>query len=166
MPRVFVSIGSNIDRDEHVRAAVKSLNALYQPLTLSTVYESAPIGFHGDNFYNLVVGFNTNQSVKEVGQQLANIEDTYGRARSGRANEPRTLDLDLLLYGDLCLHDGNIDIPRAEIQEHAFVLRPLAEVAAEHKHPETGLTLGEMWRNFDDVDQTLWPVAFDFGLDR
>ncbi|MFQ5995558.1 MAG: 2-amino-4-hydroxy-6-hydroxymethyldihydropteridine diphosphokinase [Acidiferrobacterales bacterium] len=164
MPRVFVSIGSNIDRDKNVRTAVKLLDALYRPLALSTVYESGAIGFDGHNFYNLVAGFDTDHPIEEVAKRLVRIEHECGRERGGRAPESRTLDLDLLLYGHLCQHGEDFDVPRPEIRQYAFVLKPLAEIAARYKHPETGTTIGEMWRTFNHREQALWPVAFDFGL--
>ncbi|GMQ90675.1 MAG: 2-amino-4-hydroxy-6-hydroxymethyldihydropteridine diphosphokinase [Gammaproteobacteria bacterium] len=164
MPRVYVSIGSNIDKEKNVRAAIKALHDLYQPLTLSSVYESVAVGFRGDNFYNLVAGFDTTAAVEEVAARLIGIEDSYGRRRSGHGFEPRTLDLDLLLYGDLQRHDHRIDVPRQEINQYAFVLRPLAEIAPELKHPGTAMTLAESWRKFTDESQKLWPVEFDFGL--
>jgi 2-amino-4-hydroxy-6-hydroxymethyldihydropteridine diphosphokinase len=164
MPRVYVSIGSNVDKEKNIRAAVKALHDLYQPLTLSRVYESVAVGFAGNNFYNLVAGFDTTAAVEEVAVRLIGIEDSCGRRRSGHGFEPRTLDLDLLLYGDLQRHDHRIDVPRREIGRYAFVLRPLAEIAPGLKHPGSTMTLAERWRKFTDESQKLWPIEFDFGL--
>lgn len=162
MPQVFVSIGSNIDKKKNVHTAIHELNSSYAPLTPSRVYESEAVGFPSENFYNLVVGFDTDVSVQNVLARLANIENACGRQRSGNNHEARTLDIDLLLYGNLTKHDGDTHVPRCEIYRYAFVLLPLAEIAPEVKHPETGITFGEMWRNFSDRNQKLWPVAFDF----
>jgi 2-amino-4-hydroxy-6-hydroxymethyldihydropteridine diphosphokinase len=164
MPRVFVSIGSNIDREKNVITAVHALAADYRALKLSRVYESTPFGFHGGNFFNLVAGFDTDQSVEQVAVRLAGIEQACGRVRDGKHHDSRTLDMDLLLYGDLKRHDQQIDVPRPEIADHAFVLLPLAEIAPDLIHPESGLSIKEMWRHFADQSQRLWPVAFDFGL--
>ena len=164
MPRVFVSIGSNIDREKNVVTAVHALAVDYHPLKLSSVYESTPFGFHGENFFNLVTGFNTDQRVEQVAVRLADIERACGRVRDGKHHDSRTLDMDLLLYGDLKRHDQEIDVPRPEIAHHAFVLLPLAEIAPDLIHPETGLSIQQMWRRFADQSQKLWPVAFDFGL--
>ncbi len=161
MPQVFVSIGSNVEREKNLQAAIDSLHSCYVSLTLSRVYESAAIGFSGSNFYNLVVALDTDEAVEGVAARLANIEETCGRRRTGNSHEPRTLDLDLLLYGDLRRHDDKIDIPRDEIRQYAFVLRPLAEVAPEFRHPEIGMTIGEMWRNFRDRNHKLWPAPFN-----
>lgn len=164
MPRVFVSIGSNIDRERNVQAAIYELHSSYAPLTLSQIYESVAIGFRGANFYNLVAGFDTDASVQHVLTRLSSIEDACGRDRSDDNHQSRTLDVDLLLYGDLSRHDDDVDVPRIEIDRHAFVLLPLAEIASAVVHPETGMTFGEMWHNFNDRDQKLWPVEFDSGL--
>ena len=164
MPRVFVSIGSNIDRETNVVTAVHALAADYRPLELSSVYESTPFGFHGENFFNLVAGFDTHQSAEQVAARLAAIEQACGRVRNGKHYDSRTLDMDLLLYGNLKRHDQQIDVPRPEIAHHAFVLLPLAEIAPDLIHPESGMSIREMWRRFADQSQRLWPVAFDFGL--
>ena len=164
MPRVFVSIGSNIDKEKNVAIAVRALDSHYRPLTVSSVYESPPFGFKGDNFYNLVVGFDTDEPLTEVAARLTDIERSCGRVRSDKTFDSRTLDIDLLLYGDLVSHERGVDVPRPEIGEHAFVLWPLAEIAPEHKHPETAQTFKAMWQNFKGPKQELWPVPFDFGL--
>ncbi len=164
MPRVYVSIGSTIDKEQNIRIAIKALHDAYHPLTLSNVYESVAVGFRGQNFYNLVAGFDTTATVDEVTACLVDIEDSCGRHRAGHGFEPRTLDLDLLLYGDLQRHDDHIDVPRHEITRYAFVLRLLAEIAPQLKHPQTEMTWSEIWRNFADESQKLWPVNFDFEL--
>ena len=164
MPRVYVSIGSNIDKEKNIRIAIKALHHAYYPLTLSSVYESAAVGFRGQNFYNLVTGFDTTVTVEEVTACLVGIEDSCGRHRAGHGFEPRTLDLDLLLYGDLQRHDDHVDVPRHEITRFAFVLCPLAEIAPQLKHPQTGMTWSEIWRDFADESQKLGLVKFDFEL--
>lgn len=161
MPRIFVSIGSNIEPDKNLRAAVGALGDAYGALTLSRVYESAPQGFSGDNFYNLVVGFDSAESVEAVKARLDAIEDAHGRARGDRRFVSRTLDLDLLLYGDAVLHHGGIDLPRADIREYAFVLAPLAEIAPGLRHPETGESYKTMWNNFSGASP-LQVVELDF----
>jgi 2-amino-4-hydroxy-6-hydroxymethyldihydropteridine diphosphokinase len=161
MPRIFVSIGSNIEPEKNIRAAVCALRDAFGVLTLSRVYESAPQGFGGDNFYNLVAAFDSAESVEAVKARLALIESAHGRTRSDRRLASRTLDLDLLLYDDTVIHRAGLDLPRADIREYAFVLAPLAEIAPDLRHPETGESYKAMWENFSDA-QPLRVVEFDF----
>jgi 2-amino-4-hydroxy-6-hydroxymethyldihydropteridine diphosphokinase len=165
MPRVFISIGSNIDRVAHIRGAVQALNALYGPLTLSRVYETEAVGFKGDRFYNLVAAFDTEAPIEDTHRELARLEVEHGRTRGGLPKfSPRTLDLDILLYGDLIRHDTDFDIPRDEITRYAFVLGPLAEVAPDLRHPETGASYWEMWQQFPQRGQELHPVPLALDL--
>ena len=158
MPRVYVSIGSNIEKDQHIREGVQELAAHYAPLTLSMVYQSRAIGFEGDDFYNLVAGFDTQDTLAQIGAVLAGIEQRSGRVRNGVRFGPRTLDMDILLYGDLVWHDETHQLPRSEIDKYACVLRPLAEIAPRERHPVTGVTYHDMWRRFNDATQPLIPV--------
>lgn len=158
MARVYVSVGTNIDREHHVRAALDALVAHYGAVQCSTIYETAAVGFDGDDFYNLVVGFDTEEPPTEVAAQLRAIEDANGRLRSGPRFSSRTLDLDLLLYDDVILDEGRLQIPRDEITHQAFVLAPLAEIAGERRHPLTGTTFAQLWAEFPQADATLRPV--------
>lgn len=160
MPRVFVGIGSNIDRETSVRAGVGDLGRYYGPLQISSVYESEAVGFEGDVFYNLVVAFDTEESIDEVMANLSQIEEAHGRVRGGERFASRTLDLDLLLYGDRVETGKDFHVPRDEIPRYAFVLWPLAELAPDMIHPETGVTFSAMWKAFDKRNQALKPIPF------
>ena len=161
MPRVFIGIGSNINKGENIRGAVRELATHYGPLTLSPVYESKALGFEGENFYNLVTGFDTGKSIQDIKALLSQIESRFGRQRQGESFSSRTLDLDLLLYGETVRHDDKVNLPHPDIQRYAFVLRPLADIAPELRHPETGLTCARMWQQFDAGKQELWKTDFD-----
>lgn len=152
MTRGYISIGSNINKDEHVPASLLALEQLFGELTISSIYESEPVGFTGDVFYNLVVGFDSDLEVKVVAKQLRQIELDNGRTRDSRKFAARTLDLDLILYGDLIINDGRLQIPRDEIEHYAFVLEPLAEIAPDLKHPITQVSYAELWQQFDKSD--------------
>lgn len=161
MPRVYVGIGSNINREVNIRSAVAELRRRFGALRVSTVYESKPIGFEGRRFYNLVVGFDTDEEVHEVARTLRAIEVRHGRMRDTPRFSSRTLDLDLLFYDDLVLNEAHgLELPRREITRYAFVLRPLAELAGGRRHPVDGRSFGELWGNFDKAEQPLRPVTF------
>jgi 2-amino-4-hydroxy-6-hydroxymethyldihydropteridine diphosphokinase len=164
MPRVYVSIGSNVERERHILGAVRALRERFGKLSLSRVYETRPEGFEGDNFYNLVTGFDTDEPVERVRALLAEIEAAHGRTRNGPRFGPRTIDLDLLLYGTLVRHDHGIDVPRREITRYGFVLGPLAELAPALRDPESGVSYGELWSNFDAPHRELVPVALDLDV--
>lgn len=158
MRYVFVSIGSNIDRERNISGALRQLQVYYGPLTLSPIYESKAIGFEGAPFLNLVAAFDTGDSLETVQLRLDQIERSHGRLRGSSRFGPRTLDMDLLLYGRLVKHDGRFHIPRPEIREYAFVLKPLAEIAPHLHHPETDETYEQLWQEFDQHGQALRKV--------
>ena len=158
MARVYVSIGSNIEREPNIRAAVQALRKRFGTLTLSSVYQNRPIGFEGEDFYNLVAAFDTDESPEAVIAILHDIEQRLGRKRAASHFTSRTIDLDLLLYGDLVRRNVELQIPRAEITEYACVLRPLAELAPGLTHPETGLCYAQMWQRFNSRTQLLTRV--------
>ena len=162
MSTIYISLGSNINREQNTREGVKALREAFGELTLSSVYESDAVGFDGDAFYNMVIACEVNVPVHEANQALRDIEDQHGRDRSGPKFSSRTLDLDLLLYDDLVLDEGGLVLPRGEILKNAFVLWPLAEIAPALKHPVDGRSYEELWSQFDKSRENLKPVPFDF----
>ena len=162
MARIYISIGSNIEAERHLRLAIGELRKYYGELQLSSVYESEAVGFDGDNFLNMVVGLDTDEEVHTVLQTLREIEDRHGRVRSGPRFSARTLDLDLLLYDNLVVKEGALDLPRGEIIQNAFVLWPLAEIAPEIMHPVEQQSMAALWQGFDKESQKLWPITIDW----
>jgi 2-amino-4-hydroxy-6-hydroxymethyldihydropteridine diphosphokinase len=163
--QVYVSVGSNINRETMVRSCIAALEGTFKGLVKSSVYESIAIGFEGDNFYNLVVGFRADDP-HEVVRILRAIEVAHGRHRGEKKFAPRTLDLDLLLFGDLDLHGQGLDVPRNEITRYAFVLGPLAELAPGVIHPLLKKSYQELWAGFcrgnPEQADSIWPVTFFF----
>lgn len=160
MASVFLSLGSNIDREQHLLAALDQLCAHFGVLMCSSVYESEAVGFDGAPFLNMVVGLHTDHSVGALAQLLRRIEEINGRDRQAARFSARTLDIDILTY-DQCLGEvDGITLPREEILKHAFVLQPLAELAPDAVHPSTGQTYRNLWLAFDKTSQALWPVSF------
>lgn len=151
MVMVYVSIGSNIDRERNIRSAVKSLQQHFEPIVLSSVYETQAQGFAGEPFYNLVAGFESPLNADQISNRLHEIENQHGRRRGGQKFSSRTLDLDLLLYGDATMEEKNI--PRDEITRYAFVLMPLAEIAPDLIHPRYKKPLIVLWRQFQKTHQ-------------
>ena len=162
MARAFIGVGSNVDRDNQIRSGVRRLRELFGELLVSSVYESKAVGFEGENFYNLVVGINTESGAAELAAELRDVEYEHGRVRNITRYSPRTLDLDLLLYNDLVRHDADVDVPREDVSKYAFVLCPLAEIAGELIHPETGESIADMWRSFDKGGQEICRINFEF----
>jgi 2-amino-4-hydroxy-6-hydroxymethyldihydropteridine diphosphokinase len=155
MPTVYVGIGSNIDARAMVTAGVHALQQQFDQLECSPVYRAAAVGFDGDPFLNLVCRFSTDSDVIAVDRKLHDIEDRHGRRRDGPKFSSRTLDIDLLLYGDQCLQQGGLSLPRDEILRYAFVLQPLSDLAPGLIHPQTGTSMAALWREFDANGQTL-----------
>tara|TARA_R100000900_G_scaffold127863_3_gene103394 strand:+ start:265313 stop:265816 length:504 start_codon:yes stop_codon:yes gene_type:complete len=157
--RIYLGLGSNIDREASLRAGLDALQALLGDLKLSPVYDAPAMGFSGDAFLNMVVGADTALSLSQLATRLREIETRHGRAANAVRFSPRRLDIDILTYGRLAgLIDG-VELPRGEILEHAFVLRPLAELAPEVRHPVTGQTYREIWGAFDQSSQPLRRVS-------
>ena len=149
MPRIWISIGSNMDAEANVGAAIGALrDALGEP-RLSPVYRTDAVGFEGPPFLNLVAGFDTGLQPEKVFDILAGIETRLGRRRGSERFDSRTIDLDLLTYDDQVLRIAGKELPRDEILEYAFVLRPLADVAPDERHPVDGRTYAELWQAFD-----------------
>jgi len=156
---VYVGIGSNIEPRNRIPQALRLLEARFGGLRVSQTYECPAVGFDGDAFFNLVAGFETTESALDVVHGLREIEQQCGRNRS-ETMRSRTLDLDLLLYGDLVSDDADVRVPRSDILRYAFVLKPLAELVPGARHPVDGRTYKALWAGFDAADQPLTPVRW------
>ena len=152
MPLVAISVGSNLDREHNIERALDSLRLSFGQLRISSVYETAAVGFNGPDFYNLVVAFETDLDVRLLIDRLHDIEVEQGRIRMSQQMTSRLIDLDLLLYGDGILYSEGLDIPRREILEYDFVLQPLAELLPDTVYPVSGDRLGQL------LDQVAWSL--------
>jgi 2-amino-4-hydroxy-6-hydroxymethyldihydropteridine diphosphokinase len=136
--RVYVSLGTNVDRERNLRAAVAELDARFAPVRVSQVYETRAVGFRGDPFLNAVAGFDTSLELESLLDVLRAIETRSGRTRTDKRYGPRTLDIDVLTYGGVIRDDDAMDVPRSDITRRAFVLVPLAQLAPDASHPVLG----------------------------
>lgn len=162
MAKVFVSVGSNVEPEFHAQEAVRLLREKFGKLVVSPVYETEAVGFDGADFLNFVVMFETERSIEAVDALLDTIEEACGRDPDSPRFAPRTLDLDLLLFDDVVLRTHDFRLPRREILKYAFVLAPLADVAPDMCHPETGKTFADHWRHFDAGDLRCKRVSLEF----
>ena len=154
---VYVGVGSNIAPREHIPDALRRMADQFAPLTVSPVYTCPAVGFDGAAFLNLVVGFDTVVEPLALVDTLRDIEARCGRRRQARSGS-RTMDLDLLLYGDRVMDAPGLRLPRGDILRYAFVLKPLADIAGNRRHPVNGRTYSELWAAFDAADQPLQAV--------
>jgi 2-amino-4-hydroxy-6-hydroxymethyldihydropteridine diphosphokinase len=161
--RIYISLGSNIDREANTRNGIDALRQNYGGLLLSSVYESEAVGFEGDSFYNMVIALETCAPVLAVASTLRFIEEAHGRDRSAPKFSSRSLDLDLLLYNDLIIDKQGLQLPRDEILQRAFVLLPLSEIAPDLLHPQVGKPYADLWFGFDKDSEAIEVVPFNFS---
>jgi 2-amino-4-hydroxy-6-hydroxymethyldihydropteridine diphosphokinase len=175
MNRVFISMGSNIDGERNLREAVRRLSSRCRLLAVSPVYETAPVGKadevgradqvgKADNFLNAAALIETDLAVAELkANVLQVIEQELGRVRTEDKNGPRTIDLDISLFNDQVFDVGQRHIPDPEISKYPHIAVPLADLAPDQRHPETGQTLGQIAQNMPAgdlvrrTDIVLWP---------
>ena len=159
LTQVYLGLGSNIERETHVRAGLDALAGFLTDMQCSAVFESQPVGIKSGPFFNLVVSAYTDLPLIELDRRLKFIEADNGRYAPDRKGLP--LDIDVLLYGDLVGNFDGLVLPRAEILKNAFVLWPLSMMAPDRVHPEVGKTLAELWRDAQ-INQVLAPVGFEW----
>ena len=153
MHRAYVGLGSNLgDRAAHLRAALAGLAATpgVERVVASSLYETEPVGPPQGRYLNAVAALDTTLDAYALFARLAELERAAGRVRGPERNAPRTLDLDLLLFGDECVDTAELVVPHPRLHERAFVLAPLAELAAEVVHPRLHVTVAELLARLSD----------------
>lgn len=159
MSRAYLSLGSNIDAPAHLRAALEALRARFGAVVMSPVYRTRAVGFDGPDFHNAAAIIDTDLDPHALNAWLHALEDAHGRDRKGPRYGDRTLDIDIVLFDGLSLEGaGNLRIPRPELK-HAFVLRPLAEIAPDVIVPGTGRTLAQLWASHAEHGVALESIA-------
>lgn len=160
MTPVYVAAGSNVEPLVNLRRALTELGKHYR-LRLSPAYRNKAVGFAGEDFVNLVIGFDTDDSVEQVISNLHEVEAACGRPRNALKWAPRTMDLDLLLFGDAVSDAPGRTLPRPDLLKRPYMLKPLADLAPTLRHPTRGETIDNLWRAFDDGGHAMQPVELD-----
>jgi 2-amino-4-hydroxy-6-hydroxymethyldihydropteridine diphosphokinase len=158
MSTAWLSLGSNVEPERHLRAAADALRERFGVVRFSPVYRTPAVGFEGPDFLNCAAAVETDLDPQALNEWLHALEDAQGRDRSGPRFSSRTLDIDIVLFDDLVLEGpGNLQIPRKELQ-HAFVLKPLCDLEPELRLPGGGRPLADLWSEHPDFAQ---PPAVD-----
>jgi 2-amino-4-hydroxy-6-hydroxymethyldihydropteridine diphosphokinase len=149
VPAVYVAAGSNVEPERNLALAALQLRRDFPDVRFSPWYRNRAVGFEGADFINFVAGFTTQHSINEVLSRLHAIETACGRPRGAPRWAPRSMDLDVLLYGDLTCDEPRLKLPRPDLLKRAFMLGPLAALAPELMHPTEKVTIGELWQRFE-----------------
>ncbi len=166
MAIAYLSLGSNIDAERNLHSAVKALRSQFGDVLLSPIYQTTAVGFDGDDFLNAAARLETGLEPAALDAWLHALEDSHGRRRDVPRFSSRPLDIDLLLYDNLVLKGrGNLELPRPELAEQAFVLRPMLDIAPQCVHPTIGRTLREIWASMPVADRERVRVS-RVGLDH
>jgi len=162
MPTVLLSLGSNQQPEHHLGLALQALKQRFASITVSPAYRTQAVGFVGPDFLNNAVKLETDLSLAELEHWLHAVEDNHGRKRHQGRYANRTLDMDVVYYGNTVMPNANgtLRIPRPEIK-HAFVLRPLADIAPGFIDPVKKLSLLALWQAHTDYGKAMEIVALD-----
>lgn len=160
---VYVAAGSNVEPFANLRRALDVLERHFAPLQVSQAYANAAVGFAGDDFVNLVVGFQTALDVHAVIERLHEAEAACGRARNAPKWAPRSMDLDILLYGDLQCDEPGLKLPRPDLLKRPYMLGPAAEIAPAVLHPTSGRTLADLWQEMQATQDAHAMRPVDIG---
>jgi len=163
---VFVAAGSNVEPEKNLARACAEIAHTWPDAHFSRAYRNVAVGFDGPDFINLVVGFSAAQPLESVITRLQGIETLCGRPRYAPKWASRTMDLDVLLFGDRIEKTTEYTLPRPDLLKRPYMLGPLAEIAAEVMHPTEQRTIGKLWEAFDRDGHVMTPVAIDVPESR
>jgi 2-amino-4-hydroxy-6-hydroxymethyldihydropteridine diphosphokinase len=149
VPDVYIAAGSNVEPEKNLRLALRLLDEKFAPLKVSSAYKNKAVGFEGEDFINLVIGFTTELSMQGVLEALHSIETACGRPRNAPKWAPRSMDLDVLLYGDRIEKTEAYTLPRPDLIRRPYMLGPMAEIAPDVRHPLGDKTFAQLWNEFD-----------------
>lgn len=161
MPEVFVAAGSNIRPRANLRRALELLRRTWPALKRSQAWRNPAVGFEGQDFVNLVIGFDTDLPLAAVLDRLHAAEEACGRPREAPKWAPRSMDLDVLLYGDAVGEFPGAVLPRPDLVRRPYMLGPMAEIAPGFVHPTLGRTMAELWAGFPKDDLVMTPVSLE-----
>lgn len=163
MTDVYVAAGSNIDPALHLRMALEALRRAYPSLTVSPAYRNKAVGFAGEDFINLVVGFSTGDPVARVREQLQAIETACGRPPLAPKWAARSMDLDILLFGQLVSNEPGLVIPRPDLVRRPYMLKPMADIAPDVVHPLQHKSMRQLWAAFDSAGHEMLAIDIANG---
>jgi len=161
MTPVYVAAGSNLEPEKHLARACAEIAHTWPDAVFSRAYTNKAVGFDGPDFINLVVGFHTAHPLEFVIARLRSIETHCGRPRYAPKWASRTMDLDVLLFGDLVEKTADYTLPRPDLLKRPYMLGPMAEIAPDVRHPTAERTIGELWAGFDIGAHEMVPVHID-----
>jgi 2-amino-4-hydroxy-6-hydroxymethyldihydropteridine diphosphokinase len=156
--QAYLSLGSNVEPERHLRAAIAALRARFGDVVVSQVYRVPAVGFDGPDFLNAAAIIETDLDPFALVEWLHQLESDNGRIRGHVKFSDRTLDIDLVYFDDAVLDLPDLRLPRPELR-HAFVLRPLADIAPSFVDPVRKVTLAQLWRAHPDFGAALETVA-------
>lgn len=156
---VYLGLGSNVNARSNLASGLAELRERFGPVECSPVYRSTAVGFDGEDFLNACCRIRTDLEPAALKNWLTELEDRHGRRRDLPKFADRTLDIDILLHGNRVGDFDGLALPRGEILKYAHVLKPLADLAPELEHPETGRDFAAHWNRFEgDRNLTLEPA--------
>ena len=159
MNTAYIGVGTNIEHKKHARAAIYELASLDVNRVVSPIYECAAVGFSSQqNFYNFVIRIDTSLGLEDLAKILRQVEIKWGRAENAQKYQDRTLDLDIVLFGDVISEQP--ELPRSDVFKYPFVIKPLFDLKPDLIIPGDGRTIADLYQMHKAACDALTPVSF------